>query len=56
METTYGDRLHKPLGPSIEEFYDAVTDTFKRGGNVVVPLRIGASAGAALFHQPGHRP
>ncbi len=37
METTYGDRLHKPLGPSIEEFYDAVTDTFKRGGNVVVP-------------------
>ncbi len=37
METTYGDRLHKPLGPSIEEFYDAVTDTFKRGGNVIVP-------------------
>jgi len=37
METTYGDRLHKPLGSSVEEFYDAVTDTFKRGGNVVVP-------------------
>jgi metallo-beta-lactamase family protein len=37
METTYGDRLHKPLGPSIEEFYDAVTGTFGRGGNVVVP-------------------
>ncbi len=37
METTYGDRLHKPLGPSIEEFYGAITDTFKRGGNVVVP-------------------
>jgi metallo-beta-lactamase family protein len=37
METTYGDRLHKPLGPSIEEFYGAVTDTFKRGGNVIVP-------------------
>ena len=37
METTYGDRLHKPLGPSVEEFYDAVTDTFRRGGNVVVP-------------------
>jgi metallo-beta-lactamase family protein len=37
METTYGDRLHKPLGPSIEEFYDAVMDTFKRGGNVIVP-------------------
>ena len=37
METTYGDRLHKPLGPYIEEFYDAVTGTFGRGGNVVVP-------------------
>ena len=28
METTYGDRLHKQLGPSIDEFYEAVTDTF----------------------------
>jgi metallo-beta-lactamase family protein len=37
MESTYGDRLHKPLGPSIEEFYDAVTNTFKRGGNIIVP-------------------
>jgi metallo-beta-lactamase family protein len=37
IETTYGDRLHKPLGPSIEEFYDAVTNTFKGGGNVIVP-------------------
>jgi len=37
METTYGDRLHKPFGPSVEEFYDAVTDTFRRGGNVVIP-------------------
>jgi metallo-beta-lactamase family protein len=37
IETTYGDRLHKPLGPSIEEFYAAITDTFRRGGNVVIP-------------------
>ena len=37
METTYGDRLHKALGPSIEEFYGAVTDTFLRGGNVIIP-------------------
>jgi metallo-beta-lactamase family protein len=37
METTYGDRLHKPLGPSIEEFYSAITETFTRGGNVIVP-------------------
>ena len=37
LETTYGDRLHKPLAPSIEELYQAVTDTFTRGGNVVIP-------------------
>jgi metallo-beta-lactamase family protein len=37
METTYGDRLHKPLGPSVDEFFDAITETFKRGGNVVIP-------------------
>jgi len=37
METTYGDRLHKTLQPSIEELYEAISDTFRRGGNVVIP-------------------
>ena len=37
METTYGDRLHKPLGPSIDESHEAITETFKRGGNVANP-------------------
>ena len=37
METTYGDRLHKQLGPSLDEFYEAVSETFKRGGNVIIP-------------------
>ena len=37
METTYGDRPHKELQPSIEELYEAITDTFARGGNVVIP-------------------
>ena len=37
METTYGDRLHKQLGPSIDEFYEAINETFKRGGNVIIP-------------------
>lgn len=35
METTYGDRLHRPFQPSVEEFYGAIADTFSRGGNVV---------------------
>ncbi len=37
MESTYGDRLHKPIGPSVKEFRDAVQDTLERGGNVVIP-------------------
>lgn len=37
METTYGDRVHKKLQPSIEELYGAIKDTFRRGGNVVIP-------------------
>jgi len=37
METTYGDRPHKALQPSIEELYEAIDGTFHRGGNVVIP-------------------
>lgn len=37
METTYGDRMHKSLAASVEELYAAITDTFNRGGNVVIP-------------------
>ena len=37
METTYGDRLHKPFPPSVEEFYAAIDETFQRGGNVLIP-------------------
>ena len=37
MEATYGDRLHKATGPSVEEFLGAIVDTFRRGGNVIIP-------------------
>ncbi len=37
METTYGDRLHKQLAPSIDELYDAINITIGRGGNVIIP-------------------
>jgi metallo-beta-lactamase family protein len=37
METTYGDRLHKPVDQSVEELYAAINDTFARGGNVIIP-------------------
>lgn len=37
METTYGDRLHKELKPSIEELYSVINETIGRGGNVIIP-------------------
>ncbi len=37
METTYGDRLHKQLAPSIDELYTAIAATLERGGNVLIP-------------------
>ena len=37
METTYGDRLHKPIAASVEELYAVITDTFDHGGNVIIP-------------------
>ena len=37
MESTYGDRLHKRLEPSIDELYQAINTTIERGGNVLIP-------------------
>ena len=37
METTYGNRLHKQLLPSIDELYDIINTTTERRGNVIIP-------------------
>ncbi len=37
IETTYGDRLHKPMDASIDELYGAISDALGRGGNVIIP-------------------
>lgn len=50
METTYGDRLHKPLRSSIEKLYQAIEDTFRRGGNVIVPTFALERAQEMLYH------
>jgi metallo-beta-lactamase family protein len=50
METTYGDRLHKPIAPSVEELYAAITATFTRGGNVIIPTFALERAQEILFY------
>lgn len=37
MESTYGNRSHKPLKESINELVAAIKTTFKKGGNVYIP-------------------
>ncbi len=36
-ESTYGDRLHKPIGAMEDELGDVLARTFERGGKVIVP-------------------
>ena len=50
METTYGDRLHKPIGPSVDELYAAIGDASRRGGNVVIPTFALERAQELLFY------
>ncbi len=37
METTYGDRTHKTLEPTLDEFYSAISKTIAQGGNIIIP-------------------
>ncbi len=63
METTYGDRDHRPWDESIDELIDAVSETHARGGNVVIPtfaleraqeVLYGLSEGIARRRLPAH--
>lgn len=37
METTYGDRNHRPLDASVDELHEVISTTVAHGGNVLVP-------------------
>lgn len=37
VESTYGDRDHRSQPESISELEEVITETFERGGNVVIP-------------------
>jgi metallo-beta-lactamase family protein len=50
MESTYGDRDHRPLEPTLEEFYAALNESFQRGGNVVIPTFALERAQELLFY------
>jgi metallo-beta-lactamase family protein len=37
MESTYGDRSHGPVPDYVSDLVNILTETFERGGNVVIP-------------------
>ncbi len=37
LESTYGDRVHRPISESIEELRRVILRTFEAGGNVIIP-------------------
>jgi metallo-beta-lactamase family protein len=51
IETTYGDRLHKPMDASTDDFYRSITDTLARDGNVIIPPNC-SGAGAIRWRCP----
>ncbi len=50
METTYGDRRHRSLEASLDEFYEALNESFRRGGNVIIPTFALERAQEILFY------
>ena len=37
MESTYGDRNHKPMDDTVKEFKDIIVEASKNGGNILIP-------------------
>ncbi|NDY41514.1 MBL fold metallo-hydrolase [Dissulfurirhabdus thermomarina] len=50
METTYGDRRHRPLEESVAEFRAAVLETVAAGGTVLVPTFALERSQEILYH------
>src|SRR4029079_6986736 len=50
MESTYGDRAHRPLPDSVSDLYGAIADAFQRSGNVVIPTFALERAQEILFY------
>ncbi len=50
VESTYGDRDHRPVADSIAELAEAVNATLDRGGNVIIPTFALERAQDVLFY------
>lgn len=50
MESTYGDRDHRPMGNTIKQLTDILHETWQRRGNVLIPSFAVERTQELLFH------
>ncbi|WOJ94800.1 MBL fold metallo-hydrolase [Congregibacter variabilis] len=50
MESTYGDRDHRPEGDTLTELRDLLRETWSQGGNVMIPAFAVGRTQEILFH------
>lgn len=50
MESTYGDRDHRPLEETIDEFAQVLEDAYEAGGNVLIPAFAVGRTQEVLYH------
>jgi len=50
MESTYGDRDHRPLDETIDEFADVLAQAHAAGGNVLIPAFAVGRSQEVLYH------
>ena len=50
LESTYGDRNHKPLQETLDEFHDVIRQASEDGGNVLIPAFAVGRTQEIIFH------
>jgi metallo-beta-lactamase family protein len=50
MESTYGNRLHKPVASIPDELERVINDTYKKGGNLIIPSFAVERTQELLYH------
>jgi len=50
MESTYGDREHKPMDETLQEFEDIIVQASENGGNILIPSFAVGRTQEIIFH------
>lgn len=50
LESTYGDREHRPMSETIDEFVETITDAHTSGGKVIIPAFAVGRTQQLIYH------